>query len=229
MEKQLNTELQNRRKEIIDTILNSDIRGRGGAGFPSGKKWEIVASTPLSDRIPQKYVICNGDEGDPGAFMDRMILESYPYRVIEGMIIAGFAVGATQGIFYIRAEYPLAVQRIRRAIELCYEKNLLGKNILDSNFSFDIEVFEGAGAFVCGEETGLIASIEGKRGFPKQRPPYPAVEGLNGCPTLVNNVETFSQIPYIINFGAEHYAQIGTENSKGTKVFALAGKIRHAD
>ena len=218
---------QQQRKTIIDTIVNSGIRGRGGGGFPSGKKWEIVASTPLSNHAQQKYVICNGDEGDPGAFMDRMILESYPFRVIEGMIIAGYAVGASEAIFYIRAEYPLAVERIRMAIELCYERNLLGKNILGTNFSFDISIFEGAGAFVCGEETALIASIEGKRGFPKQRPPYPAVEGLNGCPTLVNNVETFSQIPYIINHGAEHYAEIGTKDSKGTKVFALAGKIRH--
>ena len=211
------------REEVVQSILTSGIRGRGGGGFTTGKKWEIVAS---SDK-KEKYVICNGDEGDPGAFMDRMMLESYPFRVIEGMIIAGYAVGANKGIFYIRAEYPLAVVRIRKAIELCREQNLIGKNIAGSDFSFDISVFEGAGAFVCGEETALIASIEGERGFPKQRPPYPAVEGLNGCPTLVNNVETLSQIPYIVRNGANNYNQIGTQGSKGTKVFALAGKIRH--
>ncbi|MDH6358480.1 NAD(P)H-dependent oxidoreductase subunit E [Parabacteroides sp. PF5-9] len=211
------------RQEVIDTILKSGIRGRGGGGFPTGKKWEIVAA---SDK-KEKYMICNGDEGDPGAFMDRMMLESYPFRVIEGMIIAGYAVGANKGIFYIRAEYPLAVVRIRSAIELCREHHLIGENILGSDFSFEISIFEGAGAFVCGEETALIASIEGERGFPKQRPPYPAVEGLNGLPTLVNNVETLSQIPYIVRNGDDHYSQIGTKGSKGTKVFALAGKIRH--
>lgn len=211
------------REQVIHTILASGIRGRGGGGFPTGKKWEIVAA---SDR-KEKYVICNGDEGDPGAFMDRMMLESYPFRVIEGMIIAGYAVGAAKGIFYIRAEYPLAVTRIRTAIELCRERNLVGNNIAGSNFSFDISIFEGAGAFVCGEETALIASIEGERGFPKQRPPYPAVEGLDGRPTLVNNVETLSQIPYIVRNGSEYYNQVGTQGSKGTKVFALAGKIRH--
>lgn len=211
------------RQEVVNNILTSGIRGRGGGGFPTGKKWEIVAASPKKE----KYMICNGDEGDPGAFMDRMMLESYPFRVIEGMIIAGYAVGADKGIFYIRAEYPLAVIRIRSAIELCRERNLLGENIAGSGFSFDISIFEGAGAFVCGEETALIASIEGERGFPKQRPPYPAVEGLNGKPTLVNNVETLSQIPYIIRNGADYYNKIGTEGSKGTKVFALAGKIRH--
>jgi NADH-quinone oxidoreductase subunit F len=156
-----------------------------------------------------------------------MLLESYPFRVIEGMIIAGYAVGAKKGIFYIRAEYPLAVERIRKAIEICKERNLLGEHICGSDFSFEISIFEGAGAFICGEETGLIASIEGSRGFPKLRPPFPAEKGLNGCPTLVNNEETLSQIPYIIRHGAEHFAQIGTDKSKGTKVFALAGKIRH--
>lgn len=211
------------RHEVVNSILTSGIRGRGGGGFATGKKWEIVAASGKEG----KYVICNGDEGDPGAFMDRMMLESYPFRVIEGMLIAGYAVGAGKGIFYIRAEYPLAVVRIRTAIELCRERNLLGKNIAGSNFSFDISIFEGAGAFVCGEETALIASIEGERGFPKQRPPYPAVEGLNGKPTLVNNVETLSQIPYIIRNGADYYNKVGTEGSKGTKVFALAGKIRH--
>ncbi len=210
-------------EEVIRTLQTSGLRGRGGGGFPTGKKWEIVAA---SDK-KEKYVICNGDEGDPGAFMDRMMLESYPFRVIEGMIIAAYAVGADQGIFYIRAEYPLAVVRIRTAIELCRERNLIGKHIAGSAFSFDISIFEGAGAFVCGEETALIASIEGERGFPRQRPPYPAVEGLNGRPTLVNNVETLSQIPSIVRNGAGRYNQIGTEGSKGTKVFALAGKIRH--
>jgi len=213
----------NMRDVIIETILASGLRGRGGGGFLTGKKWKIVATSDAKE----KYVICNGDEGDPGAFMDRMMLESYPFRVIEGMIIAGYAVGADKGIFYIRAEYPLAVERIRKAIALCREQNLVGDNIAGSDFSFQISIFEGAGAFVCGEETALIASIEGERGFPKQRPPFPAVKGLNGRPTLVNNVETFSQIPYILRNGAETYAQTGTETSKGTKVFALAGKIRH--
>jgi len=211
------------RRRIIDAIIKSGLRGRGGGGFPTGKKWEMTATS----HDKEKYVICNGDEGDPGAFMDRMMLESYPFRVIEGMIIAGYAVGAGRGIFYIRAEYPLAVARIRKAIELCCERNLAGDNIAGSDFSFHISVFEGAGAFVCGEETALIASIEGERGFPKQRPPYPAVKGLHGHPTLVNNVETLSQAPYIVLHSADTYAQIGADTSKGTKVFALAGKIRH--
>ena len=210
------------REEVIQTVLAVGIRGRGGGGFPTGRKWKIVAASEEKE----KYMICNGDEGDPGAFMDRMMLESYPFRVIEGMIIAGYAVKARQGIFYIRAEYPLAVTRIRTAIALCRERNLIGDNICGSDFSFDISIFEGAGAFVCGEETALIASIEGERGFPKQRPPYPAVKGLFGHPTLVNNVETLSQIPYIINHPTD-YQNIGTSGSKGTKVFALAGKIRY--
>ncbi len=211
------------RNEVVASILASGIRGRGGGGFTTGKKWEIVASSHQKE----KYMICNGDEGDPGAFMDRMMLESYPFRIIEGMLIAGYAVGADKGIFYIRAEYPLAVTRIRTAINLCRERNLIGEHIAGSGFSFDISIFEGAGAFVCGEETALIASIEGERGFPTQRPPYPAEEGLHGKPTLVNNVETLSQIPYIIRNGAGCYNKIGTKGSKGTKVFALAGKIRH--
>ncbi len=211
------------REDVIRAICGSGLRGRGGGGFPTGKKWEIVAASGQSG----KYVICNGDEGDPGAFMDRMMLESYPFRVIEGMLIAGYAVGADKGIFYIRAEYPLAVTRIRTAIERCRERNLIGAHILGSDFSFEISLFEGAGAFVCGEETALIASIEGERGFPKQRPPFPAVEGLHGKPTLVNNVETLSQIAYILREGDECYTRIGTPGSKGTKVFALAGKIRH--
>jgi len=209
--------------EIIETVLQSGLRGRGGGGFPTGKKWQIVASASGD----HKYIICNGDEGDPGAFMDRMMLESYPFRVIEGMLIAAYAVGADRGIFYIRAEYPLAVERINKALELCREKAWTGENIKDSGFSLEISVFEGAGAFVCGEETALIASIEGDRGFPKQRPPYPALRGLFGCPTLVNNVETLSQIAFIVKQGYEVYRQTGTENSKGTKVFALAGKINH--
>ena len=212
------------RQAVIDTILQSGLRGRGGGGFPTGRKWSLVAATDKAE----KYVICNGDEGDPGAFMDRILLESYPLRVIEGMIIAGYAVGARKGIFYIRAEYPQAVIRTRKAIELCREKGLLGEKLFGSDFSFDITIFEGAGAFVCGEETALIASIEGQRGFPRQRPPYPAVEGLFGCPTLINNVETLSQISYIIRHGAEAYRTIGTEKSPGTKVFALAGKVCHS-
>ena len=211
------------RQAVIDTILQSGLRGRGGGGFPTGRKWSLVAATDNTE----KYVICNGDEGDPGAFMDRILLESYPLRVIEGMIIAGYAVGARKGIFYIRAEYPQAVIRTRKAIELCRAKGLLGEKLFGSDFSFNVTIFEGAGAFVCGEETALIASIEGQRGFPRQRPPYPAVEGLFGCPTLINNVETLSQISYIIRHGAEAYRTIGTEKSPGTKVFALAGKVCH--
>jgi NADH-quinone oxidoreductase subunit F len=209
--------------EVVESVLSSGIRGRGGGGFPTGRKWEIISKSDS----PVKYIICNGDEGDPGAFMDRMLLESYPFRIIEGMLIAAYAVGAPNGIFYIRSEYPLAVTRIRSAIEICKERKLIGENILDSEFSFNVEVYEGAGAFVCGEETALIASIEGKRGFPKQRPPYPAEKGLNGFPTLVNNIETFSQIPFIIKNGYEKYRTIGTLSSKGTKVFALAGKVKY--
>ncbi len=207
--------------EVVHEVRQSGIRGRGGAGFPTGMKWELVAR----HKEALKYVICNADEGDPGAFMDRMLLESYPYRVIEGMIIGGYAVGAHQGYFYIRAEYPLAVRRIREAIKHCEENNYLGDNILGSGFSFHVKIYEGAGAFVCGEETALIASIEGRRGYPRIRPPFPAEHGLWGNPTLVNNTETFAQIPYIIREGHEKFSQIGTEHSKGTKVFALAGKI----
>ena len=211
------------RDEVIESVLKSGLRGRGGGGFPTGQKWKIIATSDS----PTKYIICNGDEGDPGAFMDRMLLESYPFRVIEGMLIAAYAAGASKGIFYIRAEYPLAVTRIRAAIEICKERKIIGHNILDSPFSFHIELFEGAGAFVCGEETALIASIEGKRGFPTLRPPYPAQKGLNGFPTLVNNVETLSQIPFIIKNGHQAYSATGTQGSKGTKVFALAGKVRY--
>jgi len=207
--------------EVIEEIRKSGLRGRGGAGFPTGIKWKMVAD----QKKTPKYVICNGDEGDPGAFMDRMLLESYPYRVIEGMIIAAYATGATEGVFYIRAEYPLAVKRILAAIEVCKEHKLLGTNIVESGFDFTCHISQGAGAFVCGEESALIASIEGKRGFPKIRPPFPAVEGLWGQPTLVNNTETLAQVSYIIRNGWEKINAIGTEKSKGTKVFSLAGKI----
>ncbi|MEI7422988.1 MAG: NAD(P)H-dependent oxidoreductase subunit E [Prolixibacteraceae bacterium] len=208
-------------EQIIQTIRDSGLRGRGGAGFPTGTKWDMVAHHPSE----VKYLICNGDEGDPGAFMDRMLLESYPYRVIEGMLIAAWAVKATQGFFYIRAEYPLAVKRIRQALQNCRENNLLGADILGSGFSFDIAIYEGAGAFVCGEETALIASIEGQRGFPRIRPPFPAAKGLWDMPTLINNTETFAQVSYIIYEGEEKFSSIGSMTSKGTKVFALAGKI----
>lgn len=228
-------------KNIVDEVLRSGIRGRGGGGFPTGRKWQLVATqNPKPSAQPTgmlarartlnpkpPIVICNGDEGDPGAFMDRILLESYPLRVIEGLIIAGLAVGAKEGIFYIRAEYPQAVIRVRKALDLCRRNGFLGEGIMGSDFSFDIRVFEGAGAFVCGEETALIASIEGKRGFPHLRPPYPAQSGLFGRPTLINNVETLSQIPHIIRHGAEQYQKIGTEGSPGTKVFALAGRISH--
>ena len=208
-------------KSVVRIITDSGLRGRGGAGFPTGKKWEIS----LQQTGNLKYVVCNGDEGDPGAFMDRMLLESFPFRVIEGMIIAGYATGANEGIFYIRAEYPLAVTRIRLALKLCYDNAVLGEKIYGSAFSFNIKIFEGAGAFVCGEETALISSLEGKRGTPHLRPPYPAVKGFRDKPTLVNNVETLSIVPWIITNGPEAFRTVGTEKSKGTKVFALAGKI----
>ncbi|MCK5067708.1 MAG: NAD(P)H-dependent oxidoreductase subunit E [Bacteroidales bacterium] len=207
--------------EVITEIKESEIRGRGGGGFPSGQKWEMVARQE-SDK---KYIICNGDEGDPGAFMDRMLLESYPYRIIEGMVAAGYAVGADEGIFYIRAEYPLAVTRVLQALEISREQGYLGKNIMGTGFDFDLSVYQGAGAFVCGEETAMMESIEGKRGFPRIRPPYPAVEGLWGHPTLINNAETFAQISYILKNSAKAFNRIGTELSRGTKVFALAGKV----
>ena len=207
--------------EIINIISESGLRGRGGAGFPTGRKWRISLTTEGS----VKYVVCNGDEGDPGAFMDRMLLESFSYRIIEGMIIAGFATGAGNGIFYIRAEYPLAVTRVRNAIEKCYENGILGECVCGTGFSFNIRIFEGAGAFVCGEETALIASLEGKRGTPHLRPPYPAVKGFREHPTLVNNVETLALVPWIITNGAKGFSSIGTEKSTGTKVFALAGKV----
>ena len=207
--------------EIISQIEQSGLKGRGGAGFPSFIKWKLVKEA----NADKKYIICNGDEGDPGAFMDRMLLESYPFRVIEGILIAAYAVGAREGRLYIRAEYPLAVKRIKEGLEICKKEGLIGDDIMDSGFSFDLQVFEGAGAFVCGEETALIASIEGKRGIPELRPPYPAEKGLWGKPTLINNTETLSLVPFIIREGAKSFQDIGTENSKGTKVFALAGKI----
>ena len=208
-------------ESIIQTIKDSGLRGRGGAGFPTGVKWGMVSA----NHSDVKYLIVNGDEGDPGAFMDRMLLESYPYRVIEGMVIGAKAVGATHGYFYIRAEYPLAVTRIRQALIYCREHNLIGENIMGSGFSFDVDIYEGAGAFVCGEESALMASIEGERGFPRIRPPFPATSGLWKKPTLINNTETFAQVPYIIREGAAKFSSIGSITSKGTKVFALAGKI----
>lgn len=208
-------------QQVVDEVSKSGLRGRGGAGFPTGRKWQMVKDQPGAE----KYVICNGDEGDPGAFMDRMLLESYPFRVIEGMLIAGYATGATHGVFYIRAEYPLAVKRISEALQICRDNGLIGTSVLNSGFSFDIRIFEGAGAFVCGEETALIASIEGERGIPRMRPPYPAVKGLWEKPTLVNNTETFSLVSWIFRHGSAAFANIGTTGSKGTKVFALAGKV----
>ena len=208
-------------KQVIDYIRRSNLRGRGGAGFPTAQKWRLVSKAKGN----KKYIVCNGDEGDPGAFMDRMILESYPFRVIEGMILAAYAVGANEGYLYIRAEYPLAVRRIREALNKCYESGFLGENILGSNFTLFLKIMEGAGAFVCGEETALIQSIEGKRGMPYRRPPYPAEKGLWGLPTLVNNTETFATITSILSHTHEDFSALGTEKSKGTKVFALAGKI----
>lgn len=213
--------LSGSKSEIVDKIKQSGLRGRGGAGFPTGKKWELSSAAPG----PEKYVVCNGDEGDPGAFMDRMLLESFPFRIIEGMMIAGYATGSNKGIFYIRAEYPLAVSRIREALTVCEAKGIVGNNIFGSEFTFNIDVFEGAGAFVCGEETALIASLEGKRGTPHIRPPYPVEKGFNGKPTLVNNVETLALVPWIINNGHDKFTLTGTEKSRGTKVFALAGKV----
>ena len=206
--------------DVIKTILDSGLRGRGGAGFPTGQKWKFARSSAGD----VKYVICNADEGDPGAFMDRSVLEGDPHSVIEGMMIAGYAIGAEHGYIYCRAEYPLAVKRLKLAIKLLGERGYLGKNIFGSSFSFELKLKEGAGAFVCGEETALMASIEGKRGTPRPRPPYPAVKGLFGKPTNINNVETFANVPWIILNGAEKYAAMGIDRSRGTKVFAIAGK-----
>ncbi len=209
--------------EVIDEISDSGLRGRGGAGFPTGLKWDLVEKAPRG----QKYVVCNADEGDPGAFMDRSVLESDPHRVIEGMAIAGYAVGADQGYVYVRAEYPLAIERLKKAIRQAKRKNLLGSDIFDSAFSFNLDIRLGAGAFVCGEETALMHSIEGKRGQPRPRPPYPANFGLWGKPTLLNNVETLANVPTILREGSDWFSGIGTNESKGTKVFALAGKVRN--
>ena len=210
-------------QQVIDTVLASGLRGRGGAGFPTGLKWQFTANAVSPDGV--KYVCCNADEGDPGAFMDRSVLEGDPHTIIEAMTIAGYAVGAHQGYIYVRAEYPIAVKRLETAIGQAKEYGLLGKNIFDSGFDFDLELRLGAGAFVCGEETALMRSIEGHRGEPKTRPPFPAVKGLFDRPTLLNNVETYANITWIFNHGAEAFAAIGTEKSKGTKVFALGGKI----
>ncbi|KDR95578.1 NAD(P)-dependent iron-only hydrogenase diaphorase component flavoprotein [Peptoclostridium litorale DSM 5388] len=212
------------RDEVIDTIKKSGLRGRGGGGFPTGLKWEITKNSRDGE---QKYVICNADEGDPGAFMDRSILEGDAHSVIEAMAIGGYAMGAQNGVVYIRAEYPLAINRLKIALNQAREKGFLGKDIFGSGFNFDIEIRYGAGAFVCGEETALIHSVEGSRGEPTVKPPYPSECGLNGQPTCVNNVETFANIPPIILNGSEWFASIGTEKSKGTKVFALAGKINN--
>jgi bidirectional [NiFe] hydrogenase diaphorase subunit len=211
-------------QQVIDQVVRSGLRGRGGAGFPTGLKWTTVAK---AGSVGQKFVICNADEGDPGAFMDRSVLESDPHRVLEGMAIAAYAVGADHGYIYVRAEYPLAVKRLRTAIRQAERQGLLGNKIAETPFSFHLDVRLGAGAFVCGEETALIASIEGQRGTPRPRPPYPAQEGLWGVPTLINNVETFANVPPIVRNGGEWFAGIGTEKSKGTKVFALAGRIKN--
>ena len=210
-------------QQVIDEILASGLRGRGGGGFPTGRKWQF-AKNSVSE---QKYVVCNGDEGDPGAFMDRSILEGNPYAVIEGMMIAGYAIGASEGYFYVRAEYPIAVNRLRNAIEQMNEQGILGENILGTGFNFQAHIRLGAGAFVCGEETALLNSIEGKRGMPRPRPPFPAVKGLWNEPTIVNNVETLACVPYILREGASEFASCGTDKSKGTKVFALGGKINN--
>lgn len=211
------------RQDVINEILASGLRGRGGGGFPTGRKWQFAYAQPDGD----KYVVCNGDEGDPGAFMDRSILEGNPLAVIEGMMIAGYAIGAQNGYFYVRAEYPIAVNRLRIAIRQAEEMGLLGDNILGTNFSFRVHIRLGAGAFVCGEETALLNSIEGKRGMPRPRPPFPAVKGLWESPTIVNNVETLACVPYILREGYEKFTCYGTEKSKGTKVFALGGKVNN--
>ncbi len=210
-------------QEVIDEIMKSGLRGRGGGGFPAGRKWQFA----YDQKNDEKYVVCNGDEGDPGAFMDRSILEGNPLAVVEGMVIAGYAIGAQNGYFYVRAEYPTAVKRLRIAIREAEEFGLLGDNILGSDFSFRCHIRLGAGAFVCGEETALLNSIMGKRGMPRPRPPFPAISGLWGKPTIVNNVETLACVPFILRNGYEEFAKVGTERSKGTKVFALGGKVNN--
>lgn len=211
-------------RDVIDEVIESGLRGRGGGGFPTGKKWEFA----FTQDVDQKYMVCNADEGDPGAFMDRAILESDPFKLIEGMIIGGYAIGANFGYIYCRAEYPLAIERLEKAITECKAYGLLGENILDSGFTFNLKIKKGAGAFVCGEETALIASIEGKRGMPKPRPPFPAVSGLFDKPTIINNVETFANVANIVAKGSKWFNSIGTEKSKGTKVFALSGKLTNS-
>jgi bidirectional [NiFe] hydrogenase diaphorase subunit len=211
-------------KEVVDCVVKSGLRGRGGAGYPTGLKWATVAKAPAG----KKYVVCNADEGDPGAFMDRSVLESDPHSVLEGMAIAACAIGADQGYIYVRAEYPLAISRLQTAIKQAKQLGLLGSGVFESPFNFTIDIRIGAGAFVCGEETALMASVEGKRGTPRPRPPFPAESGLWECPTLINNVETFANVPSIIRNGADWFAGIGTEKSKGTKVFALAGKVQNS-
>ena len=211
------------RADVIKEILDSGLRGRGGGGFPTGRKWQFA----YAQQADEKYVVCNGDEGDPGAFMDRSILEGNPIAVIEGMMIAGYAIGAKNGYFYVRAEYPIAVNRLRIAIKEAEELGLIGDNIMGTDFSFRVHLRLGAGAFVCGEETALLNSIEGKRGMPRPRPPFPAVKGLWDKPTIINNVETLATVPYILREGAKKFAELGTEKSKGTKVFALGGKVNN--
>ena len=211
-------------ERLIEEIKKSGLRGRGGAGFPTGLKWEFTRKSKSSE----KYVICNADEGDPGAFMDRSVLEGDPHSVLEGMMIAGYAIGAQYGYIYVRAEYPLAIERLKKAMSQAYEYGLLGKRIFNTNFSFDVELRIGAGAFVCGEETALIRSVEGMRGQPVQKPPYPAQKGVWDKPTVINNVETLANLPVIINKGADWFSSIGTEKSRGTKVLALSGKINNA-
>ena len=215
--------LSKSREEVINDMLASGLRGRGGGGFPTGKKWKQVARQKETER----YVVCNGDEGDPGAFMDRSVLEDNPLSVIEGMTIAGYAIGASEGYFYVRAEYPTAVKHLRNAIKMAEEEGLLGDNILGTDFCFRAHIRLGAGAFVCGEETALLNSIQGQRGMPRPRPPFPAVKGLWDCPTIVNNVETLATVPYIMREGVEEFTKYGTEGSKGTKVFALGGKVNN--
>jgi len=210
-------------EEVIEEVVRSGLRGRGGAGFPTGTKWKFARNA----KGDEKYVVCNADEGDPGAFMDRAVLEGDPHTVLEGMLIAAYAIGAQHGYIYVRAEYPIAVTHVKKAVADAQAVGLLGKNILGTGFDFDVKIKEGAGAFVCGEETALIASIEGRRGMPRTRPPFPAVAGLWGKPTNINNVETFANIPPIIHKSAGWYASLGTEKSKGTKIFALAGKINN--
>ena len=209
--------------EVVEEVKKSGLRGRGGGGFPTGMKWSFCAASPGD----KKYLICNADEGDPGAFMDRSILEGDPFCVIEGMMIAAYAIGCYYGYVYVRAEYPLAIQRLQHALDICYENGWLGKNIQGWGFDFDMRIKMGAGAFVCGEETALMASIEGERGMPRPRPPFPAVKGLWGKPTNINNVETFANVRHIINKGADWYASLGTDTTKGTKIFAVTGKVKH--